>query len=264
MNVLKFLIFKTHTLCPPTLGRGAEVCFPGQRGIRRSEPSSGLLRCVQTEPLGLSSSETGNHLMCAPHEFSKLQLEHGIQVLIIPAGKVLSPFFFLKNVIGLNRFVAPTPTSRRCGWISPGHPVGLWHCCSVEVGQVERREAESCAASAWGWAPLRPHCLCWMKMVVEVGVAWAVGLRMAVFSLWLILYCWLVSGSGSSDTPGRSSRGRSRGWATSQGSELVEEGWCWPPGDHLGSAVAQGPDPKPLFLQLRTSEGQIRCRAFRC
>lgn len=155
----------------------------------------------------------------------------------------------------------PTPIPR--SWISPGRPVGLWRCCSVEVGRVESHEAEGCAASASGWAPLHPRCLCWMKMAVEVGLAWAGGPRMAGSS-WSILYCCLVSGSGSSDTPGRSSRGCSRGWATSQGSELVEEGWCWPPGDHLGSAVAQGPDRKHLFLPLRTSEGQIRCRASRC
>lgn len=155
-----------------------------------------------------------------------------------------------------------SPAPRFC--VSPGRPVGLWRCCSVEVGRVEMCEVEGCVASASGWAPLHPHCLCWMKMVVEVGVAWAGGLRMAVFSLWLILYCWLFSGSGSFDTPGRSSRGCSHGWATSQGSELVEEGSRWPPGDHLGSAVAQGPDLYHLFLQLRMSEDQIRCRAFRC
>lgn len=223
MNILKLLIFKTHILCPPTLGKGAKVCFRGQREIRRSEPSSGLLRFVQTEPFLLSSSETGTISRCAPHEFSSLQLGNVIQVLIVPAGKVFFSLLYLKNVTGLNKFV-PHPPPRFC--ISPGRPVGLWRCCSVEVGRVERCEVEGCAASASGWAPLRPHCLCWMKMVVEVGVAWAGGLRMAVFSLWLILYCWLVSGSGSSDTPGRSSRGCSRGWATSQGSELVGEGWC--------------------------------------
>lgn len=167
------------------------------------------------------------------------------------------------NVTGSNKFaVPPTPPPHFC--ISPGRPAGLWRCCSVGEGRIERCEVEGCAASASGWAPLRPHCLCWMKMAVEVGAAWAGGLRTAGFWLWLIPCCWLFSGSGSSDTPGRSSRGCSRGWATSQGWELVEEGWCWPPGDHLGSAVAQDPDLDHLFLQLRTSEGQIRCRAFRC
>lgn len=32
-KVLELLIFKTHTLCPPTLGKGAEVCLRGQPEI---------------------------------------------------------------------------------------------------------------------------------------------------------------------------------------------------------------------------------------
>lgn len=157
----------------------------------------------------------------------------------------------------------PTPPHPR-SCISPGCSVGLWHCCSVEVGRVGRCEVEGCAAPASGWAPPRPHCLCWMRMAVEVGGAWAAGRRRAVFWWRWSLYCWLISGSGFSDTPGKSSRGCSRGWATSQGSERVEEGWCWPPGDHLGGAGAQGPGLKRLFLRLRSSGGRIRCRASRC
>lgn len=100
--------------------------------------------------------------------------------------------------------------------LSLGPPVGLWCCCSVEVEWVGRYEVECCGVAALGWAPLRPHCLCWMRMGVEVGVAWVGVLMKVVFLLWLILYCCLISGSGSSGTPGRSSHGCSCGQAASQ------------------------------------------------
>lgn len=181
-----------------------------------------------------------------------------IQVLFI-AARLISFLFKECQVCSC----PPPPPPPQCSCFIPGCLVGLF-CWSVVVGWIEKHEVAGCGASASGWAPLRPHCLCWMKMVVEVGVAWAGGPRTAVFSLTLILDCWLFSGSGSSDTPGRSSRGCSCGWEASQGSELAEEGWCWPPGNHLGSAVAQGPNLKPLFLQLHTSGSQIHCRAFHC
>lgn len=152
--------------------------------------------------------------------------------------------------------------------LSPGPPLGLWCCCSVEVEWVWGYEVGGCDVAALGWVLLHPHCLCWMTMVVGVGVAGAGVLMMVVFLLRLTLYYCLISGSGSSGTPGRSSHECSCVQAASQGWGLVEEGWCLRPVDHLGSVVAQGPDLKVLrlllHLQLHLSGGQLRCRACRC
>lgn len=74
-------------------------------------------------------------------------------------------------------------TSPIASGLSPVHRVGLWCCCSVEVEWVERYEVEGCGVSALGWAPLHPHCLCWMKMGVEAEVTWAGALMKVVFSL---------------------------------------------------------------------------------
>lgn len=160
--------------------------------------------------------------------------------------------------------LTPPPASG----FSPGPPVALWCCCSVEVEWVGGCAAGGCDVAALGWAPLRPHCLCWMRMGVGVGVALAGVLTRVVFLLRLTLYYCLISGSGSSGTPGRSSHGCSCGQAALRGWGLVEEGWCWLPADHLGSAVVQGPAPKALspllHLQLHLSGGLLHCRACHC
>lgn len=127
-----------------------------------------------------------------------------------------------------------------------------------------------CGVAALGWALLRPHCLCWMRMEEGVGVAWVRVLMKVVFLLTLILYYCLISGPGSSDTPDRSSHGCNCGQAALQGWGLAEEGRCWLPVDHLGCAGAQDPDQKVLslllhlLLQLHLSEGQLHCRVCHC
>lgn len=156
--------------------------------------------------------------------------------------------------------------------LSPGPSVGLWCCCSVE----EERwgggyEVGGCGAAAWDWALLRPHCLCWMWRAGGAGGAWAEVPMRAVFWLKPSLKSRRTSGSGSSDTPGRSSRGRSCGRAASPGWGPAEGAWCSLREDHLGFVAGRGLNPEVLFLPLRPphlqrplSADPPRCRACRC
>lgn len=156
--------------------------------------------------------------------------------------------------------------------LSPGLPVGLWWCCSVGGVWVWGYEVKGCDGAVWGWVPLRPHCLCWRKMGVGAGVAGVGALRRGVSLSWPTPDWCLFSGSGSSGTPGRSSRGCSCGRAASRGSGLGEEGWCWPPESRPGAAGARGPCLKvlPLLLhciprpQLRLLGARSRCTACHC
>lgn len=160
------------------------------------------------------------------------------------------------------------PSTSLASFLSPGPQEGLRCCCSAEVEWVEGYELGGCDVVALGWARLHPHCLYWTRMGVGVEVSGAGGRMKGVFLLTLILYCYLISGSESFGTPGRSSHGCSCAQAASQGWGQVEVGWCWLQADHLGSFGAQGPDLVAPFLrlplQLHLSGGQLRCTACRC
>lgn len=95
-------------------------------------------------------------------------------------------------------------TSPIASALSPARPAGLLRCCPAEAEWVARNEVGGCDVSASGWAPRRPHCLCWMRIAAEAGAAWAGAPTMAVSSPRSIPRCCPISGSGSSGTPGRS------------------------------------------------------------